>query len=997
MRSVSRFRSLSHDSIRIAAILSIAAFFCPFLFPATDLQILTFPVGLITGEHRIEVDLGVMEQPADLYFDGKRICTATPSKPWCAVDFGPTPHVHLLELIRRGPDGAVAESHQRWVNRPGQEAELAIVLADTAENGVCSGHLVWLHPEKLDPTWIEVTVDGRALELVDERASFRFPCRSQEATQIIAASAIFPDGRRAEAVTSGFLYGEESRVAMTAVALSLGDTNNERKQIVSDPSILGEDAVLAERAGSQVVFVVDPKANLQAIQNSLSGGFPSRSWQSVHLAMMDITKLYFVLPDGRLRRIEGRVWSMFRAAEIPPEGRRRIADAVAASGLVAASGPRKRAIVLILGPEELPDESLFTPAEAQAYLSEVGVPLFVLRTGKARDDGWPQGTKVVAMFDVGKALRNIAKQVLSQDVFWFPGERSISRIAAELPDGVEVAGRSEGYEGTGEAAWAGISAAEIVARDGTPEPARPFGERVEVSAVRVLVNARDAEGRPITDLTADELAVSEDGREVEVIGLEPVRTRSDSADTTAVAPNGPAAVDSTATGALPVTVYVETGLTGSMDTAPILQALARRAENLVRLGPVDLVVAGPDGVRTEEDGITDSAQLQAGLDALARLPFSQGAVERIRIEFMRDLKGFSEEPANSKTDMPKTANLKMAEALARRAIHEETRLVRRSLESMNDWAAARLSQEPRVLIAVGTGFDEQPGEFYRRKIAMLDPSYAAELAGRILDSGLGDEVLELGRELAASGLTVYPVATRASARHSRAAEFSGADLARSMHQNSANLEVDFLLLDPVGSQRHLAKAGGGRVVGSGGDVEDLVDESNGWYILTYQVGRALDGRFHEISVASDRPEIRIDHTLVSRAGTSEGRSASRLRRLLAGHGETGELAVAVSVLALSKDEEGVVTAEVTVTIPLETVVELFGSGGSRELRVSIAIENEPGQATIRHDLTAPTGSQAGLHYTLPAQYTGTSARIAIVAEDLASGIWGGVVGDLPTP
>jgi hypothetical protein len=187
------------------------------------------------------------------------------------------------------------------------------------------------------------------------------------------------------------------------------------------------------------------------------------------------------------------------------------------------------------------------------------------------------------------------------------------------------------------------------------------------------------------------------------------------------------------------------------------------------------------------------------------------------------------------------------------------------------------------------------------------------------------------------------------------------------------------------------------VVGSGGDIEDLADESSGWYILTYQVGRALDGRFHEISVASDRPGIRIDHTLVSRAGTSEGRSASRLRRLLGGHDEAGELAVAVSVAEPSEDEEGVVTAEVTVTIPLETVVELFGTGGSRELRVSIAIENEPGQPTIRHDLTALTGSQAGLHYTFPAQYTGTSARIAIVAEDLASGIWGGVVEDLPLP
>jgi hypothetical protein len=74
----------------------------------------------------------------------------------------------------------------------------------------------------------------------------------------------------------------------------------------------------------------------------------------------------------------------------------------------------------------------------------------------------------------------------------------------------------------------------------------------------------------------------------------------------------------------------------------------------------------------------------------------------------------------------------------------------------------------------------------------------------------------------------------------------------------------------------------------------------------------------------------------------------------------------------------------------------IGGPGSG-LRVSIAIENEPGFPMIRHDLTALTGSQAGLHYTFPAQYKGGSARIAIVAEDLATAIWGGAVQILPRP
>jgi hypothetical protein len=415
------------------------------------------------------------------------------------------------------------------------------------------------------------------------------------------------------------------------------------------------------------------------------------------------------------------------------------------------------------------------------------------------------------------------------------------------------------------------------------------------------------------------------------------------------------------------------------------------------LGPVDLVVAGPDGVRTVAEGFTDEEQLRTALDVLSAFPFSQSGIERIRTEYMRDLKGFSSELTPTRADVPKSANSYTAEALARRAITEEERLIHQSLDRMNDWAATGQNREPRVLIAVGTGFDEQPGEFYRRKIAQLDPSFAATLAGRLPESDLGDSVVALGLELAASGYAVYPVATRVSAKHSRAAEFSGGDIARSMNRNSADLDVDFLLLDPVGSQRHLAKAGGGRVIGGGNDLELLVEESGGWYVLTYQVDRMLDGRFHEIGVVADRPDIQIDHALVTHAGTSEGRSASRLRRLLTGQEEFGELAVEMSVGAPQADEDGTVTAEVSVRIPIETVVELFGPSDARELRISIAIENQLGSTTIRHDLAHLTAGQAGLDYTFPAKYSGVSAKLAVIAEDLASGIWGGVVQQLPQP
>lgn len=1001
---------------RTAAILSIAAIFCTPLFAAADLQILTFPIGLITGEHWIEVDLGVTQEPAELYLDGMKICTVAASESGCRVDFGEAPHVHLLELIRRRPTGAVAENHLRWVNRPGQEAELVIKLSDSAPDGVCSGHLVWFHPKKFDPTQIVVTENGNVLRLLDDRSTFQFPCNQSDSDRIITASAVFPDGSRAERVSITSIFGGESQVTMTAVALSLKDTRR-KKENVTEPPMLGDGVDLANRAGAEVVFVLDPKADYRSLLNSPGARVRiGNAWRKAESSLFNLSKLWFVLPDARLRRVGGFAWlpepvhrlrgpsgkegwlrTFFAVSATPTEGDLRLADAVAVSGLVAASGPQKRAVVLVLGDRQQDDENLFSPAQAREYLSEIGVPLFVLRTGKDRDDGWPEGTRITTMYALANALEEIRRQVLSQYVFWFPGERAVASIAADLPDGLEVAGWSGIYGKGDDSGWQGSSVVEIIAEEEPTKTADFFVDRVEVSAVRLLVAAKDADGRPITDLRVDELSVTEDGREVTVLELEPVRTRPITTSTIAAEVEATAPVESMAAGSLPVTVYVETGLTGSMDIVPTLRAISRRAEHLVSLGPVDVVATGPKGSQTVAAGVTDPTQLHAALIETARFPFSQNPIERIRIEFMRDLKAFSAEPSSASNDMPIGPILMAAEMLARRGIEEERAVIRRSLDRLNDWAVAAETGDPRVLIAVGTGFDEQPGEFYFRKLFLLDKEFAASRAAQLLELNFSDIVADLGRELAAAGFVVYPMTTRVSAKHSRSAEFSGDEIAQSFNQNSGELWVDFLLLNPVGSQRHMARPSGGRVVGSGRGIEKLVGESTGWYVVTYQVSRALDGAFHEIDISTTRPGAQVTNTLVAQSGTSEGQSALRLRRLLAGTNEFGELAVEMSVGAPHADEDGTVTTEVSVRIPIEMVVEMFGPNETRILRISIAIENEPGSTTVRHDLAHLTRAQTGLDYTFPAQYTGSSAQLAVIAEDLASGIWGGVVRQLPQP
>ena len=59
---------------RLAVAMSLACAALPAL-GADHLSILTFPVGLVVGEHEFEVDLGPSRAPATFMLDGESVCS----------------------------------------------------------------------------------------------------------------------------------------------------------------------------------------------------------------------------------------------------------------------------------------------------------------------------------------------------------------------------------------------------------------------------------------------------------------------------------------------------------------------------------------------------------------------------------------------------------------------------------------------------------------------------------------------------------------------------------------------------------------------------------------------------------------------------------------------------------------------------------------------------------------------------------------------------------
>ena len=1008
----------------------------------SDLTILTYPIGLVVGEQPIDVDLGASSEPAVLYLDGEKVCVLRTDSPHCTVDMGEAPHVHLLELIRRNGAGHVVAYASRWVNRPGQEAELAIQLVPRNPQGICGGRALWSHPTKRDPVLLEVTENGRQLLLGTDKRSFQFPCPDPEMPHVVAASAIFPDGSRAEAVTLSGGFGGHAESGLTAVPLVAA--NADRSACENLAAELGPSVKPAGDAGFEVVFVLDPTAGYRTLMatgwsrgmmpnitsttkhfdtlvQSGSKGSESKaknSWKRADASLIDADKMWFVIPDADLHRANGFAqgtmnWlpMLFHFGSRKIEGKPRFADAVAVSGLVAAAGPRRRAVVVILGNKADRDGSQFTAEEARAYLAEVGVPLYVLRNGKLKDDGWPKGLPIHNMEAMAAALEVLRRALNGQCVMWFPGTMHPDEISGALPEGVMVAGRQGEAPMDVETVWQSAAAGEEVPREAIGEPA-PGGAvargRLEVTAVNVLIQAQDENGVPVSDLTAGEVTVAEDGHLVQVLGLAPAqRARLQQAAPEPAAEESP--LPSKTASGMPVAVFLNTDLAGSSEITATVNALAKKAEWLASLGPVDLVVAD-QGVTTVLRGEEDPAIISGALLDLARAPAGRNAIEQIRTRFLRDIRRPPQRltPDNEATDpergviqrlqdgkdVPELERTKVVTA-AKTSIIEEDALLRRTLDQISDWALESPTARPRLLLAVGCGFDEDPVAFYLPFVERTETHHTGTAQEEFKRYRQSTRVEQTALDLAAAGWLVVPVASRNTGKQSGSAELGGGD--RFQTFLSAQPEAvrthdsEWLLIDPLGAQRHLAEPSGGEVAVGAEGINQLVDASSGWYRLSYQVERPPDGSNHRLAVATSRPSTEVRAASVVASETLESAAAARVRRLLRGSGDSGDVGVEISVGLGKALGEGVMEADVVVSVDLESIATLFAEG-ERPLRISVGVLAGDTEPFILHR-TEMVGSTTW-RYEIPLRWPAGPAELAVAVEDLGSGAWGGATANL---
>jgi hypothetical protein len=1022
----------------------------------SQLRILTYPIGLVTGEQVFEVDLGPGGEPADLYLDGSRVCSVTSANPRCSVDLGEAPHIHLLELIRRRPDSEVVARTSRWVNRPGQEAELAIQLSARSSAGICSGKALWSHPAKRNPVLLEITENGRGLRIREDGRSFAFPCPDPDEPHVLAASAIFSDGSRAEAVALSGGFGGSTETGLTAVALApVGEEEEVCQKVIRS---VEDGAKTADGAGFEVVFVLDPTAGYRTLMASgWHGGMmpttttgtkqfdtlvqqgskgsdarPKNSWKRAESAFIAAEKMWFVQPDKNLQRANGFAqgkmnWLplLFNFGSVKLDHKPHLAEAVAASGLVAAAGPRRRAVVAILGNKADREGSAFTAEQAQAYLAEVGVPFYVLRNGKRRDDGWPAGVPVKNMEAMADALELIRNDLDRQCVAWFSGSMHPNQIAASLPEGVTIAGRQGETVATAEV-WrrAELDSAEADTEveeraEGALTPAEePVARgRVEITAVTVLVAARDSDGVPVTDLAMEDLEVREDGKPVQVLALASLPRIG--GKTTPEDPAGgaePAAEGVPESAQVPVSIYVNRALSGSKELSGAIEGLAERSGWLASLGPVDVVVADTD-VTAVIEGASNPAEIRQTLLDLAAQPGGKHAIEQVRTQFLRDIRKTPdrvtpEDMGLGAASEGDSASIMAAAATpderkfersvvlnaARSAIFQEDSLLEKSMAKAGDWALTWPTSGPRVLFVVGAGFDEDPIDFYLPFLERMETQHAGSAREEFRRFSQAERVQRAGVDFAAAGWLVVPVAVRSVGSQTGAAEIGGGDrfqMFMSAQPDAIRTSyAQFLLLDPLGPQRHLAQPSGGEVVMGGEGLDRLIESSAGWYRLSYQIARPADGAGHTLEIAATRPGVDIKSTSHVASETLEGEAAARVRRLLLGGGDTGELRATIDISSAERGADNQLSAEATITVDLDPISRLLIEGGQRYLRVSVGVQPAGTDPFVVHRVETLDGVVGEWGYRVPVQWPQGPARLAVVVEDLGTGAWGGAAHEL---
>lgn len=450
------------------------------------IKFLSLYLGLVTGAQPVEVVVGAEVARVEYFLDGESVGEVT-AEPWSLeVDCGSRLLPRRLEAVAYDEARSEIGRAEQLLNVPRPSAEIGVVL-DRDEGGkVVAARINWQSVARDTPREVNVLFDGEPLAVTDP-ARVEVPDHDPRQFHFLSVEMSFQDWSQAQAVASfGGAHLSETATELTAVAVIPARSRLSVDELQGAVTIDGQAVQVAsiDRGRGDILFVRDIEAGalIEAIGRSearglssmvvrssgTTPGVPVSSGNSVQagaaatpdqqlnqMLMLDAAiRVRLMWPAtkqverGKVRmdlfpaspasasREGGVFWALTQTISLDGTSDiQRLADAVAVAGLEAAAENRRRAVVLVLGPQA-EDHSRYDAATVRAFLDSLDVPLFVWAVGVKKKasvyEEWGDVRVIRSLRDLRDAVRVVEKHVERQRIVWIAGRH--------LPNSIELTG-----------------------------------------------------------------------------------------------------------------------------------------------------------------------------------------------------------------------------------------------------------------------------------------------------------------------------------------------------------------------------------------------------------------------------------------------------------------------------------------------------------------------------------------------------------------------------
>jgi hypothetical protein len=544
------------------------------------------------------------------------------------------------------------------------------------------------------------------------------------------------------------------------------------------------------------------------------------------------------------------------------------------------------------------------------------------------------------------------------------------------------------------------------------QPPNAGGQQIYVTAMEVVADVRDWEGKLPAGLQPPDFIVIEDGVERRVVGVEYLRGERSAP---AAAQTGEAP---TARRPWQTVLYFETLLSNGSGRIRAVQEVVKHVDKLVALGAVDVVFADPIPVAL----VWNSRDPQAVREALQKVAgnISINRLAAHRRDFLREVTNLNSLYAmqgTSKKGVPTiieygkppqalpnfdgndTGEGVMADAnMIRPYIDQETQLISRFREALMSWLSSYRRYVPRTLFLVTDGFDLDPLEFYG---SLASGNTRVALRTYIENSAFGESANGFAQFLAAGGWTTVSVPSDNNADGwiddatvsgiGRVRSTMGVGAARQGQVTATDARRPLampkvFLYRPLDPLNVIAEDTGGSVVSNSAHIGQVIDGLDDRIRLTYQVDRKPDGKVRKLDIRARDQRLKVRAPRFAASSTPDEIAEVRAIGLLKGASFTGDLPVESSMEwgPAGPKKSGTLRAITNANL----VKRMLPMGSPGQFRVTLGVQHGKGATVVNRMIADYDLSEGSFRFRTTLDLPATTSVIVLVIEETTTGFWG---------